>query len=177
MTAILPIMTTNSAYPVQGSAVSPAKQAFLAQDSVSFSAHKKHKKESNAGWWVLGGLAVVAALGIIFRKNIAKAWKDGKFEESIEIVAKNAEKKDLCKFDDIMAYMKAEYKGKPDMEKGLIYRVDSKKYDLPHKDSILLGYIKKGHKLVITKIISAAKFDDKLVKELGKEDMVVVKFN
>lgn len=174
MTAILPIMTTNSAYPVQGSVVSPAKQAFLTQDSVSFRGHKKEKKESNAGWWVLGGLAVVAALGIIFRKNIANAWKDGKFEGSIDNLAKNAEIKDVCKFDDIIAYMKANYKGKVDMEKAIMYHINGKEHDLPHKDSILLGYIKKGHKFVMTKIISAAKFDDKLIKAFGDKDLVVV---
>lgn len=176
MTAILPIMTNmNSAYLVQGNATLPAKQAFSTQDDVSFSSNKKDKKESHAGWWVLGGLAVVAALGVIFRKNISKAWKDGKFEGSIDNLAKNAEKKDVCKFDDIVAYMKANYKGKDDMEKALIYRIDGTKHDLPHKDAVLLGYIRKGTKnLVMTKVISTAKFDKKLLDALGDKGLVVV---
>lgn len=175
MTTILPIMTTNSAYPVQGSAVSPAKQAFLTQDSVSFSGHKKHKEESNAGWWALGGLAVVAALGIIFRKNIAKAWSRGDtYEKTIGNLYLKAESKGTCKFEDfdkVFATLEAK-NGKLD---AFVIRIDEKlrkQLGITSNEALILGHRKDAGKLAFLKCIKADKLDDALLKAFGKDNII-----
>jgi hypothetical protein len=175
MTTILPIIGTNAAYPMQGSAVSPAKQAFLTQDSVSFSSNKKDKKESHAGWWVLGGLAVVAALGIIFRKNIANAWKEGNYEAVIEDIAKRAEKKDTAKLNECIGYLSEKLRIKKGKLEAFIIRVDEKlrkQLGITSNELLILGHRKENKKLEFLNCIKANKLDDALLKAFGKSKIV-----
>lgn len=175
MTTILPIMRTNAAYPVQGSSVLPAKQALALPDGVSFSSKKKDQDESQAIWWALGGLAVVGALGIIFRKNIAKAWKDDNFEADIEDIVKKAEKKDTAKLNECIGYLAKKLGIKEGRLEAFIIRVnETMREDLRVKSNevLILGHRKEAGKLTFLNCIKADKLDDDLLKAFGNDNIV-----
>lgn len=176
MTTILPIMTnTNAAYSAQECVISPAKQALVIPDKVSFSSNKKDENKSNAGWWALGGLAVVAALGIIFRKNIAKAWKDGNFEADIDNVVKNAEKKDTAKLNECIGYLAKKLGIQKGQLKAFVIRVKEtmrKDMGLTSNEVLILGHKNDAGKSTFLKCIKADKLDDALLKAFGKDNIV-----
>jgi len=162
-----PVSTTNISYPIQRNVVTTMQNNSMPTDTVSFSGvPKTDEKKSHTGLWVLGGLAVAAGLGIIFRKNVAKFLG----METSKSLKSLLEKRENYSWSELEKYFKENHANVKDYEKSFVIK---KKIDAPknENDALAIGYFVKGQKdPVITKVINYKKLDNALIKQFEGND-------